>query len=83
MIFKNFLQYPEAVVHSCLKLSQYSQENTCVGESLFNKVADLKACNFIEKEIPEQVFFREYCEFFKNSFFYGKPPVAACENLQS
>ena len=29
----------------------------------------MKACIFIERETPTQVFFCEYCEIFKNSFF--------------
>ena len=37
-----------------LKNSQISQENTCVGESLFNKVAGLQA--FIEKYSSIDVF---------------------------
>ena len=39
-------------------------------ESLFNKVAGLKSCIFIKKETPTQLFSCEYCEIFKNSFFY-------------
>ena len=39
-------------------------------ESLFNKVAGLKTCNFIKKRPPTQVFSRENsCEVFKNTFF--------------
>ena len=44
----------EAAVGRCsskyvlIKISQYSQESTCVGVFL-NKVAALKACNFIKK----------------------------------
>ena len=35
-------------------------------------------CNFIEKEIPTQVFFYEFCKKkFKSIFFYWTPPVAA------
>ena len=30
-----------------------------------------------EKETPTQVFSCEYCEIFKNTFFYRTPPVAA------
>ena len=45
-----------------LKISQNSQENTCVG--IFN---------FIEKESPAhsptQVFSCEYCEILKNTYF--------------
>ena len=46
-------------------------------EPLFNKVAGPKACNFIKKDTPAQVFSREYCEFFKNNFFYKTPLAAA------
>ena len=38
-------------------------------ESIFDKVADLKACIFIEEKTPTQVFFCEYCEIIENSFF--------------
>ena len=46
-----------------------SQENACVGESLFVKVVGLQACNFIKKKTPTQVFFCEYYEIFKNTYF--------------
>ena len=38
-------------------------------ESLFNKFAGFKTCNFIKKEIPTQVFSCELGEIFKNTFF--------------
>ena len=38
-------------------------------ESLFNKVAGLKACNFIKKDTSTQLFSCEYCEIFKNTSF--------------
>ena len=38
------------------------------------KIADLQ---LYEKETPTQVFSCEYCEFFKNSFYYKTPPLAA------
>ena len=28
-----------------------------------------KACNFIKKETPAQVFSCEFCEIFKNTYF--------------
>ena len=34
-----------------------------------------QTCNFIEKENLTQVFFCEFCEIFKNSFFYRTPRV--------
>ena len=52
-------------------------------ESLFHKVAGLQARNFIKKRL-QQVFYCEYCEIFKNSFFDRTPPVAAfeiCKNI--
>ena len=41
----------------------------------FNKVAGL--CNFIKKETQAQVFFCEFCEISKNTFFRRTPLVAA------
>ena len=37
---------------------------------VLNFLVVLKACNFIEKETPTQVFSCEYCEIFKNTFLY-------------
>ena len=47
-------------------------------ESYLNKVVGLglQACNFIKKS-PTQVLSYQYCEIFKNTFFYRTPPVAA------
>ena len=63
-----------------LKISQYCQESPVLG-SLFNKVAGLKACNFIE-ETPTQVVFCEYCEIFKNTYFEEHLQMAASEPLK-
>ena len=57
-----------------LKLSQKSQENTCVGVFFLIK---LRACNFSKRETPTQVFPYEFYEIFKNAFFHRTPPVAA------
>ena len=46
-----------------IKISQY------VLKPLFSKVSGLKACIFIQKETPTQVFFFKYCEIFRNGFF--------------
>ena len=61
-----------------LKISQYSQENTCIGVSfvLGSLYWSLKACNFI-KETPTQVFSCKYREIFKNTFFDRTPLMAA------
>ena len=36
-----------------------------------------KACNFIKKETLTQVFSCEFCEIYKNTFYYRTPLVAA------
>ena len=43
-----------------LKMSQNSQENTCVRPSNFK---------FISNETPKQVFPCKFCKIFKNTFF--------------
>ena len=45
----------------------------------FNNVARPQACIFIKKEILAQVFSCEFCEIFKNNFFYRTLPVAASD----
>ena len=50
-----------------LKILQNLQENTFESE----------ACNFIKKENLAQVFSSEFCEVFKNTFFYRTPLVTA------
>ena len=61
-----------------LKISQNSKENTCVRVSFFAKCW-LEACKFIKKETLAQVFFCEFCEISKNTFFHGTPLVAASD----
>ena len=63
------MKISEAAVRRC-------SQKTPVFESLFNKAGTRKACIFIKKGIPTQVFSCEYCEIFKNSFLYKTPPVA-------
>ena len=36
---------------------------------------------FFKKETLAQVFSSEFCEIFKNTFFYRTPPVAASDHL--
>ena len=47
------------------KISQNSQENTCA-----------RACLLIKRALA-QVFFCEFCEISKNTFFHRTPLVAA------
>ena len=42
-----------------------------------NKVTGSRAASLLKKETSTQVFSCEYCEIFKNSFFYGTAPGAA------
>ena len=60
-----------------LNISQNWQENL-YQSLIFNKVAGLRpqACNLIKKETLVQVFTREFCEIYKNTFFYRMHPVA-------
>ena len=47
-------------------------------KSLLNKAAGLQACNFIKKRLQFR-FSCEYCEVFKNNFFYRTPSAAASD----
>ena len=53
-----------------LKISQYSQESTCVG-SLYNKVAGVKACNFIKKKLQHRCFPVSIAKFLRTVFVYN------------
>ena len=58
-----------------LKISQNSQETTCVGGSFFNKAEGLKPATLLKKETPTQLFSCELCEIFRSSFFHRTPPT--------
>ena len=58
------------------KFCNIHSKTTPVLESLFNKVAGLKASNFIKKRYLH-VFSCEYCKVFKNTFINRTPPVDA------
>ena len=57
-----------------LKILQYSQENTCVRVSFFNKV---ETCDVIKKETLGHVFSWEICKNVKITFSCKTLPVAA------
>ena len=62
-VLKNFVIFPAE--HLCWN-------------SLFNKGTGLQVYNFIKKRLQHRCFLvSEYFEIFKNSFFYGTPPVVA------
>ena len=73
---------PEAVARRCsvkevfLKMSQNSQENTCVRVSSLIKLQP-KTWNVTKKETLAQVFSFEFCEIFWNTYFYRTPLVTA------
>ena len=46
-------------------------------KSLFNKVADLKACSIMKKRLQHRCFPVKFMNSFKHAFFYRTPPVAA------
>ena len=46
-------------------------------ESLFNKVASLKGCNFIKKRLQQWCFPGNIAKFLRTAFFYRTPLVAA------
>ena len=52
-----------------LRISQNSHETACARISFLIKLRT-DPCNFIKKETLTQVFSCEFCEIFKNSFFY-------------
>ena len=63
-----------------LKILQNSLENTCVRVSFLIKLQAL-TCNFIKKEALAQVFFCEFYEIFKNTFFTEHPRATASLTL--
>ena len=65
-----------------LKISHNSQENISARDSFLIKLRT-QACNFIKKDTLAQVFSCEFCEIFKDSYFYRSPPVAASETAIS
>ena len=50
---------------------------TPVLESLFTKVADLKACTFIKRGTPTQTFSCKICKIFKITYFKEHPRTIA------
>ena len=73
-VFPRFSEHTEAVaVKRCcakkmfLKFHKFHKISPVLG-SLFNKVAGLKACNFIKNRLPTQVFSCQICQIFKNTY---------------
>ena len=47
----------------------------------FNKVVGLRSETLLKRDSGIEVFC-EFCEIFKNSFFYRTPPVATSEKME-
>ena len=56
-----------------LKISQISQEDTCVGVSFQQSLLQI----LLKRHSDTGAFPCEICEIFKNTFFYRTPPLAA------
>ena len=61
-----------------VEISQILQGNTCAGV-FFDKKTEGSACNFLKKETPAQVLSWEFCDIYKNIFYYRTSTVAASE----
>ena len=67
--------FTDVLQNRCSKNFRKFHRKAPVFESLFNKAADLRACNFSKKRL-------KYCIIFKNILFYSRnPPMAASEIL--
>ena len=65
-----------------LRISQYSQENTCVGVS-FSQSCRPRGLQLYEKETPTQVLSCECSEILKNKYFEKRLRTAAsCEKIK-
>ena len=57
-------------------------EKSCSKKNFALLTGKLQACNFIKRD-PTQMFFSEYCEIFKNTYFEEHLLKAASEQLQN
>ena len=67
-------------IKSSLKVSLQTVVRRCSVKKVFLKIsqnAGLSSATSLKKETLAQVFSCEFCEIFKNSFFYRTPLVAA------
>ena len=61
-----------------LKFTKFTGKHQCQS-FFFSQNVRPKAYNFTKKEALTWVFFCEFCEISKNTFFYRIPPVTASE----
>ena len=64
-----------------LKISRYSQENTCVGVSFLIKLQALRPVTLLKRDSDTGFFSCEYCEIFKNTYFEEHLRTAVTENI--
>ena len=71
-----------------LEILQNSQQGTCASVSFLNKAVGLRQATLLKKRDQggaahnTQVFFCEFCDISKNTFFYKTPLVAASEVMK-
>ena len=82
MKFKIASGAPKAAVRRCssekvfLKISQYSQENNCVGVSFLIMLQAFRPATLLKRDSNIGVFLR-ILRTFKEQLFYRTPPLAA------
>ena len=79
--YKSFVCLSMVILQTQVLLNffQFSPENTCVGVFLKNILQVGQPATSLRENLT-QMFSCEYCETFKNSFFYKTPLVAAFES---
>ena len=65
-----------------LKTSQNSQENSCVGVSFFNKVADLRPATLFKKTLQHRCFPVNFLKFLRTPFFTEHLLPTAKKNIR-
>ena len=70
--------YAKAAVCRCSLKFCILQRKAPVLESLFNKIAGLKICNFIKKRLQRKYFPVKFTNFLTTLFLYRTGPVVAC-----
>ena len=82
--FKKYLQvlkqkqpFANVLQNRCSEEFHNIHRKTPMLESLFNNVADLKACGFIKKRLQHRCFLVNIPRFLRTAFFYRARLVAA------
>ena len=69
--------FADVLQNSCSKKISYVSKKKPVLESLFDKVAGLKACSLIKKRLQHSYFPVKFATFLKTFFFFYRKPQAA------